>query len=220
MSRPPMNLIFPDRTAAGISRNSDGQRVIAPTRRPDGTFRQEIKIRPGFTPQEDVSLYRNSKQVEMDQHRAKKGSVPGLNPLVQDALKGISGGAAGGSKSAKKNAKRKEKRQETESVKDSWDDEEEAGGNAGEEKEDKTQKSTSTSSAPTDSTAAGTTAEADATTTTEDPAKRLRNLRKKLKQTQQLKEKLDGGASLGPAEQDKVDGMKSLEEEIATLELA
>ena len=38
MSRPPMNLIFPDRSAAGISSNQDGQRVIASTRRPDGTY--------------------------------------------------------------------------------------------------------------------------------------------------------------------------------------
>lgn len=31
--------------------NENGQRVIAPTRRADGTMRKEIKVRPGFIPQ-------------------------------------------------------------------------------------------------------------------------------------------------------------------------
>ncbi|GAA5959334.1 hypothetical protein JCM3765_006567 [Sporobolomyces pararoseus] len=223
MSRPPMNLIFPEKSNSGISRNQDGQRVIAATRRPDGSFRQEIKIRPGYTPQEDVSLFRSSKQVELDQHRARKGTVPGLkpNPLVQDALRGISGGGGGAgtsaSKSAKKNAKRKEKRNEggtsqaSASVKDSWDDDE--------EDEGKNAEGTTTTTPSTSSTAPPPAPET-LEPTTEDPAKKLRNLKKKLKQTQQLKEKLDEGATLGQAEQDKVDGMKSLEEEIAKLELA
>jgi hypothetical protein len=197
-------------------------------------FRQEIKIRPGYTPQEDVSLYRNSKQLEMDRHRAIKGSIPGLkpnsnNPLLQDALKGVQGG----SKSAKKNAKRKEKKiKEEDEVKDSWDDDdnEEGAENTNSSTKESTPKietenlngPTTPTSPPTasSSTPTVTTENSAMTTTTEDPVKRLRNLRKKLKQTQQLKEKLDGGASLGPAEKDKVDGMKSLEEEIAKLELS
>ncbi|GAA5988175.1 hypothetical protein JCM5350_002211 [Sporobolomyces pararoseus] len=226
MSRPPMNLIFPEKSNSGISRNQDGQRVIAPTRRPDGTFRQEIKIRPGYTPQEDVSLFRSSKQVELDQHRARKGTVPGLkpnNPLVQDALRGISGGgSASGSKSAKKNAKRKEKRNEgatssENNVKDSWDDDDDQEEQKTRQGQEETTTSTSSSSTALPPT---TGSETSPETTTEDPAKKLRNLKKKLKQTQQLKEKRDGGVTLGQAEQDKVDGMNSLEEEIAKLELA
>ncbi|GAA6008299.1 hypothetical protein JCM11491_004428 [Sporobolomyces phaffii] len=214
MSRPPMNLIFPERTAAGISKNQDGQRVIAATRRPDGTFRQEIKIRPGFTPQEDVSRFRSQKQVELDHHRQTKGTVPGLNPLVGAALAGIAG--AGASKSAKKNARRKDKRHDDAAaaaaaaaaeVKDSWDDEDD---------NDNVTLPTKTPepSSPRNETTTTT------TTTEEERAKRLRNLRKKLKQTVQLQEKRDGGATLEPAEQDKVDGIRALEDEIAKLELA
>ena len=191
----------------------------------DNRFRQEIKIRPGYTPQEDVSLFRSSKQVELEQHRARKGTVPGLkpNPLVQDALRGISGGgSASGSKSAKKNAKRKEKRNEgaTSSeniVKDSWDDDDDQE----EQKTGQGQGETTTSTfSSTTAPPLTTSLESSQEMTTEDPAKKLRNLKKKLKQTQQLKEKRDGGVTLGQAEQDKLDGMKSLEEEIAKLELA
>jgi Mago binding len=34
-----------------------GERVIAASRRPDGTLRKERKIRPGFVPQEEQQVY-------------------------------------------------------------------------------------------------------------------------------------------------------------------
>jgi partner of Y14 and mago protein len=36
-----------------------GQRVIAPTRRPDGSLRKEIRIRAGYTPQDEVAIYQS-----------------------------------------------------------------------------------------------------------------------------------------------------------------
>ncbi|GAA5931155.1 mago-binding domain-containing protein [Sporobolomyces koalae] len=219
----PMNLIFPDRSNSGISKNHDGQRVIAASRRPDGSLRQEIKIRPGFTPQEDVTLFRSQKQLELDHHRQTKGTVPGLrpNPLVQQALANVSGSGASQGKSARRNAaKRNKDKQDGEStrtaaattkVKDSWDDEEDE----------------SPSSAAVESTVptASTTMTTTTTTTTEtapteDPAKRLRNLKKKLKQTQQLQDKVQAGTNLEPAERDKLDKLEQLEAEIAKLELS
>ena len=35
----------------------EGERILAPTRRPDGTFRKPIRIRAGYTPQEEVAIY-------------------------------------------------------------------------------------------------------------------------------------------------------------------
>ncbi|KZV75448.1 hypothetical protein PENSPDRAFT_600146, partial [Peniophora sp. CONT] len=57
---PPLN---PDKSAAGIAvdpRSLD--RVIPETKRADGSVRKERKIRPGFTPQEDVQRFRGTKQ--------------------------------------------------------------------------------------------------------------------------------------------------------------
>lgn len=37
----------------------EGVRVLASTRRPDGTFRKEIRIRPGYTPPDEVPKYQS-----------------------------------------------------------------------------------------------------------------------------------------------------------------
>ncbi|TRM68052.1 hypothetical protein BD626DRAFT_564921 [Schizophyllum amplum] len=150
MSRPP---IKPDKTTAGIAVDPYTQRRVIPeSRRPDGTVRKEIKIRPGFTPQEDVKRFRGTRQAQMDSNQLPKGHIVGwVAPSIAAPKKpGASGAAASGadkplSKSAKKNAKRKEKREETHSqkIKDNWEDEDEdddAGG-----KESKGGSTTSTS---------------------------------------------------------------------------
>lgn len=37
----------------------DGERILAPTRRPDGTLRKPIRIRAGYVPQEEVAIYQS-----------------------------------------------------------------------------------------------------------------------------------------------------------------
>jgi partner of Y14 and mago len=84
-------------------------------------LRKERKVRPGFTPQEDVAIFRGSRQQAMDARALPKGHIPGWSPP----------GAAASqkqetqSKSAKKNEKRKEKRKEKrqEVVRENWDSE-------------------------------------------------------------------------------------------------
>lgn len=39
-------------------KQKDGERIIAPTRRPDGTYRKQIRIRPGYVPPEETAIYR------------------------------------------------------------------------------------------------------------------------------------------------------------------
>ncbi|KIP12807.1 hypothetical protein PHLGIDRAFT_27183 [Phlebiopsis gigantea 11061_1 CR5-6] len=125
MSKPD---IIPDTTVAGIAVDPRTlERVIPESRRPDGTLRKEIKIRPGFTPQEDVSRFRGSRQQQMDRTSLPKGHIIGWAP-PSAASPAVTKPA---SKSAKKNAKRKEKRDEKRNeevatkIKDSWEDEDE-----------------------------------------------------------------------------------------------
>ncbi|KAF5331689.1 hypothetical protein D9611_007742 [Ephemerocybe angulata] len=119
MSRPPID---PKKTAAGIALDPQTlDRVVPESRRPDGTVRKQLKIRPGFTPQEDVQRFRGKKQTQMDVNALPKGHIIGWVPPSS-----ASASTKPLSKAAKKNAKRKEKRaQEKEEVPDNWDDDDE-----------------------------------------------------------------------------------------------
>ncbi|KAK7470726.1 hypothetical protein VKT23_002148 [Stygiomarasmius scandens] len=122
MSKP---AIDPKKTTAGITVDPHTlERVVPESRRADGSVRKQLKIRPGFTPQEDVSRFRGTRQAQMDASALPKGHILGwVAPTAQKEGQG----SKPMSKSAKKNAKRKEKREEkkNEVIKDSWEDEDE-----------------------------------------------------------------------------------------------
>ncbi|KLO16341.1 hypothetical protein SCHPADRAFT_823297 [Schizopora paradoxa] len=121
MSLPDMD---PKKSVSGITIDPyTRERVIPESRRADGSLRQQRKVRPGYTPQEDVSLFRGSRQtVAAAQNRNAPGYLPpGAAPKVP-------GAGAGGdkplSKAAAKNAKRRAKKQaekEDAPIKDNWD---------------------------------------------------------------------------------------------------
>ncbi|KAF9263476.1 hypothetical protein L218DRAFT_831154, partial [Marasmius fiardii PR-910] len=118
MSRPPID---PPKTTAGIVVDPHTlERVIPESKRPDGSVRKQLKIRPGFTPQEDVKRFRGTRQAQMDVNALPKGHIVGWVPPTNkesEADKPMS-------KSAKKNAKRREKKEEKKNavIKDSWED--------------------------------------------------------------------------------------------------
>ncbi|PWZ07159.1 Partner of Y14 and mago A [Zea mays] len=84
----------------------EGERIIAPTRRPDGTLRKAIRIRAGYVPQEEVAIYQ-SKGALM--RKSGPDVPPGYDPAqVADAKPKT--------KAAKRNERRKEKRQQASST--------------------------------------------------------------------------------------------------------
>jgi len=128
MSKPPL---FPDRTASGIAVDPRTlERVIPATKRLDGTVRKEIKIRPGYTPQEDVSLFRTQRQQQHERTALPKGHVIGWTPKEAASKPAVPGEASDSpsGKAAKKNAKRAEKRKEKRKedqaafIKSNWED--------------------------------------------------------------------------------------------------
>jgi partner of Y14 and mago protein len=106
------------------------------------SVRKEIKIRPGFTPQEDVGRFRGSRQQAADRTVLPKGHIVGWTPPSESTTKpkpkpgslaavaaAAAADTAGMSKAQKKNAKRAEKRAEKRQqptvVKENWDDDDE-----------------------------------------------------------------------------------------------
>ncbi|KAK4758395.1 hypothetical protein SAY87_019696 [Trapa incisa] len=78
----------------------DGEKILAPTRRPDGTLRKPIRIRAGYVPQEEVAIYQ-SKGALWKKEMATQEGPPGYEPESEAKPK---------TKSAKRNARKKEKR--------------------------------------------------------------------------------------------------------------
>lgn len=102
---------------------------------PGARVRKEKKIRPGYTPQEDVRRFRGTKQAQLDANALPKGHIIGwAPPPVASTTPAKS--AAGLSKSAKKNEKRKEKRKEKAAaiIKENWEDDDEDEAPAAEKK--------------------------------------------------------------------------------------
>ncbi|KAF8929606.1 putative RNA binding protein Pym [Dissophora ornata] len=185
------------KSIAGIQELDDA-RVIPMTRRPDGTYRKERKVRPGYTPPEDVAKYSN---------RVLDSVRPAPAPVavpVNNTPK---------TKTQIKNDKRKAKRKEEGAVEPTT--------NPAEGPETTAEIANSTNTTNTTPTATAS-AESSITTTAAaavDPEKKLRALNKKLRQAELLKERRDKGEELLPEQAEKVSKMDELLAQIAELSL-
>ncbi|WVQ73731.1 hypothetical protein IAR50_003311 [Cryptococcus sp. DSM 104548] len=79
------------RNASGIVGDpTSSQRIIPQSRRPDGSLRKEQRVRPGWTPQEDVGAFRSARRAAKDPNyaaanphitpRPRASPIPGSRP--------------------------------------------------------------------------------------------------------------------------------------------
>lgn len=174
---------------AGIVEDPSGQRHIPSSVRPDGTKRKEIKIRPGYKPPEDVEVYKN-RTAEGFRTRGR-GGIPGAEGLKDDEAE---------STASNKNAKRREARKKAKAA-------EEAGESTSDNKP---------ATAANDSWRKEETKE-EVVDPEVEKEKKARNLRKKLKQARELKEKKEGGVALLPEQFAKTIKINELIRELSAL---
>ncbi|EPE07096.1 rna binding protein [Ophiostoma piceae UAMH 11346] len=206
---------------AGIVTDADGQRVIPESRRPDGSIRPAIKVRPGYMPPEDVPKYqiplyrRKAVAAEAEAKTAPEtptpartipSAVPGAAPAtVPGAVPNASPEvepSTSASSTAAKNAKRREARRK-------------AAANSAEQSEAKAESKSDSASPAEPPEVPVDTASAPA----EDRDKKIRGLKKKLKQAKELQTKRDGGESLLPEQIAKVIRISDLTRELESLGL-
>ncbi|KAK4378645.1 hypothetical protein RND71_000507 [Anisodus tanguticus] len=90
--------------AAELSKTpKEGERLLAPTRRPDGTLRKPIRIRAGYVPQDEVAIYQSKGALWKKEIASMQDVPPGYDPVIDEKPK---------SKAAKRNERKKEKRQQ------------------------------------------------------------------------------------------------------------
>ena len=197
---------------SGIVSTPTGDRHIPQSTRADGSLRKEIKIRPGYRPPEDVEVYKN-RTAEAWKSRGS-GGVPGAEGLKSAGAEEKAGSATG------KNAKRREARKRAKAAEGEADADEEA--NAKAKIEEKEEQSTAKSKADTnDNWRANAPSPAKEPDPKLDPEvereKQARNLKKKLRQARELREKKDKGENLLPEQFEKVIKIQELIRQLDSL---
>lgn len=169
---------------AGITTDANtGERYIPSSIRADGSKRREIRVRPGYKPPEDVELYKNRAAAAWKTRG--RGGVPGAEGLSSEDDKTA---LANSTAASNKNAKRREARRKTK----------EAEG---------TEAATEKKGADSDNWRAAAKEEKPAEEPIDPEAekeKKARNLKKKLRQARDLRDKKNQGETLLPEQLEKV----------------
>ena len=192
-------------TTSGITTAPSGVRHIPSSVRADGSTRKEIKVRPGYRPPEDVELYKN-RTAEAWKTRGS-GGVPGAEGLKDNKSQE--------SNSNTKNAKRREARKrakagaEAAADGDEKGDGEQAAAAAAVTNGELNQQSYSSPKVLTSRNAdvlqkENWRSESEPVDPTVEREKQVRNLKKKLRQARELREKKDNGEALLPEQFEKV----------------
>lgn len=177
------------------------------------SVRKERKVRPGFTPAEDVTRFRSSRMRAADEFERSR-TVPGSGgrslpgATTARSIPGAAPKATPPTKAAKLNEA---------DAPDAWDDE------PVKKASTPAKPNTAAASIPPkqpaskDASSAPAAPEPAASAAEQDPVKRQKALAKKIRAAEALRQKERDGEALLPEQKDKVDSIEALEKELSAL---
>ncbi|PYH89788.1 RNA binding protein Pym [Aspergillus ellipticus CBS 707.79] len=193
-------------SSSGITTNeATGERFIPSSLRADGSKRREIRVRPGYRPPEDVELYK-TRAAEAWKNRGR-GGVPGAEVKEPEDSSSNKPSSA----SSNKNAKRREAKKKAKASQD------------GPDGKDVSQLENWRAAAPGQakkSSNGGDKAPAKPEAAVDVEAeneKKARNLKKKLRQARDLRDKKNQGEALLPEQLEKVIKIQELVRQLDSL---
>lgn len=184
---------------AGITTDANtGERYIPSSVRADGSKRKEIRVRPGYKPPEDVELYKNRAAAAW-KTRGARGGVPGADaPSSEDDKNAQMPSTTASNKNAKRReAKRKAKEAE------GFDGTIEKKGSDSDNWRAPPKEEKKPAEEPVDVEA--------------ENEKKARNLKKKLRQARDLRDKKNSGEALLPEQLEKVIKIQELVRQLDAL---
>jgi partner of Y14 and mago protein len=195
------NMTTPDSISkSGITTDAaTGERYIPSSVRADGSKRREIRVRPGYKPPEDVELYKNRAAAAW-KTRGGKGGVPGADGLSSEDDKKAA--QSSGTAASNKNAKRREARKKAKA---------EGEDGEGVKKGAESENWRAPAPAPVE------TKQESAVDAEAEKEKKARNLRKKLRQARDLRDKKNQGEALLPEQLEKVIKIQELVRQLSAL---
>ncbi|OJJ45393.1 hypothetical protein ASPZODRAFT_134041 [Penicilliopsis zonata CBS 506.65] len=200
-------------SSSGITTDAvTGERYIPSSIRADGSKRREIRVRPGYRPPEDVELYKN-RAAEAWKNRGK-GGVPGAEGLSPSEEGG--GGGSGGTAASNKNAKRREARKKAKAEEEKSSEQQKPPPPPQQQTPTERRAETATNWRSTEGHN-NQQAEPAAVDPEVEKEKKARNLKKKLRQARELREKKDSGEALLPEQLEKVIKINELVRQLDSL---
>ncbi|KAJ1560797.1 hypothetical protein HK405_005930, partial [Cladochytrium tenue] len=192
------------------SSNSGGEPTVIPaSRRPDGSMRKEIRVRPGYVPQDEVARYSNSRLDAAKRVNLPAGVVPGMSAATASRSAESAKATRNGEGSATPRRQPAQQKQKQQQQQQRQQPQRQQDGS----KATTTAPANGPSGTSTSTVASGATAESVPVM-----EQRLKNLGRKLRAIRELAEKDIG--SLPPEQKEKLARRPTIEAEMAELEAA